>query len=114
MISAGPPIRRNPVHETCSAAISPGGQVIDRSAQIESQGRGIKALAADLRGEDAGALSIATTHTQARYVLPPVLKRFREKYPNVRLHLHQVNSEQIADLASTARIDLAIATGARP
>lgn len=88
-----------------------GTQVIDRASQIVRQARSIKALAADLRRDDAGALSIATTHTQARYVLPPVLKRFREKYPKVRLHLHQGNSEQIADLAATDRIDFAIATG---
>ena len=64
--------------------------------------------------DDAGALSIATTHTQARYVLPPVLKKFRDKYPKVRLHLHQGNSEQIADLAASDRIDFAIATGSSP
>ncbi len=88
-----------------------GSKVIDRASQIVRQARSIKALAADLRRDDAGSLSIATTHTQARYVLPPVLKRFRDKYPKVRLHLHQGNSEQIADLASTDRIDFAIATG---
>jgi LysR family transcriptional regulator, cys regulon transcriptional activator len=88
-----------------------GTKVIDRASQIVRQARSIKALAADLRRDDAGALSIATTHTQARYVLPPVLKKFREKYPKVRLHLHQGNSEQIADLAATDRIDFAIATG---
>ncbi len=91
-----------------------GARVIDRASQIVRQARSIKALAADLRKDDAGALSIATTHTQARYVLPPVLKQFREKYPKVRLHLHQGNSEQIADLAATDRIDFAIATGSSP
>ncbi len=91
-----------------------GAQVIDRASQIVRQARSIKALASDLRKDDAGSLSIATTHTQARYVLPQVLKRFRDKYPKVRLHLHQGNSEQIAELASTDRIDLAIATGASP
>src|SRR3954464_12269300 len=50
-----------------------GNQGIDRAAQIRRQARSIKALAAELRRYDAGALSIATTHTQARYVLPPVL-----------------------------------------
>src|SRR3954469_19526496 len=93
---------------------SAGNQVIDRAAQIVRQARSIKALAAELRRDDAGALSIATTHTQARYVLPPVLKNFRDKYPKVRLHLHQGNSEQIADLAATDRIDFAIATGTSP
>src|SRR4051812_19244727 len=91
-----------------------GATVIDRASQIVRQARSIKALASDLRKDDAGSLSIATTHTQARYVLPPVLKNFRDKYPKVRLHLHQGNSEQIADLASTDRIDFAIATGASP
>ena len=91
-----------------------GNKVIDRAAQIVRQARSIKALAAELRKDDAGALSIATTHTQARYVLPQVLKRFREKYPKVRLHLHQGNSEQIADLAASDRIDFAIATGSSP
>src|SRR6185436_4997235 len=91
-----------------------GNKVIDRAAQIVRQARSIKALAAELRKDDAGSLSIATTHTQARYVLPQVLKRFRDKYPKVRLHLHQGNSEQIADLAATDRIDFAIATGASP
>ena len=91
-----------------------GAKVIDRASQIVRQARSIKALASDLRKDDAGSLSIATTHTQARYVLPQVLKRFRDKYPKVRLHLHQGNSEQIAELASTDRIDLAIATGSSP
>ena len=91
-----------------------GAKVIERATQIVRQARSIKALAAELRKDDAGALSIATTHTQARYVLPPVLKRFREQYPKVRLHLHQGNSEQIAELAATDRIDFAIATGASP
>jgi DNA-binding transcriptional LysR family regulator len=91
-----------------------GNKVIDRASQIVRQARSIKALAAELRKDDAGALSIATTHTQARYVLPQVLKRFREKYPKVRLHLHQGNSEQIADLAASDRIDFAIATGNSP
>src|SRR5262245_59624676 len=93
---------------------SAGAKVIDRASQIVRQARSIKALASDLRKDDSGTLSIATTHTQARYVLPPVLRRFRDKYPKVRLHLHQGNSDQIAELARPDRIDLAIATGASP
>jgi LysR family transcriptional regulator, cys regulon transcriptional activator len=91
-----------------------GNKVIDRASQIVRQARSIKALAAELRRDDAGSLSLATTHTQARYVLPQVLKRFRDKYPKVRLHLHQGNSEQIADLTASGRVDFAIATGASP
>src|SRR5262245_34281223 len=91
-----------------------GNKVIDRASQIVRQARSIKALAAELRRDDAGSLSLATTHTQARYVLPQILKRFRDKYPKVRLHLHQGNSEQIADLAASGRTDFAIATGTSP
>jgi LysR family cys regulon transcriptional activator len=56
-------------------------------------------------------LSIGTTHTQARYVLPPLIQKFRLRYPNVQFHLHQGTSEQIAEMANVDRIDFAIATG---
>ena len=53
-------------------------------------------------------MSIATTHTQARYVLPEVIRAFRERYPRVDLELHQGTSEQIAELVSTNKVDFAI------
>ncbi len=71
----------------------------------------LKAVAADLNQDNRGTLSIATTHTQARYVLPPVVQAFRERYPDVELHLHQGTSEQIAEMVATDRVQLAIATG---
>ena len=58
-----------------------------------------------------GTLSIATTHTQARYVLPGVIREFRDRYPKVSLNLHQGTSEQIADMVAANEIDFAIATG---
>ena len=45
-----------------------------------------RSLAREMSGEQEGTLSIATTHTQARYVLPPTIKRFIEAYPDVALH----------------------------
>ncbi len=71
----------------------------------------IRRTSAELRKADGGTLSIATTHTQARYVLPPVIRAFRMKYPKVRLHLHQGTSEQIAEMVARDRVDFAIATG---
>jgi LysR family cys regulon transcriptional activator len=62
--------------------------------------------------EQEGTLSIATTHTQARYVLPEVIQEFRLRYPKVNLELHQGTSEQIAELVAANRVDFAIATGA--
>ena len=75
-----------------------GNQVIDRATQIVRQARNIKMLAADLRKDDAGDFSIATTHTQARYVLPQVLKKFRDRYPKVRLHLHRIAAGKVTNL----------------
>ena len=92
--------------------VTPAGQqVIDRAIQILREVQNIKRLSDDLKDEERGSLSIATTHTQARYVLPEVIKQFRERYPEVRLHLHQGTSEQIAEMAALDRIDFAIATG---
>jgi LysR family cys regulon transcriptional activator len=92
--------------------VTPAGQqVIDRAMRILREVQNIKRLSDDLKDEERGTLSIATTHTQARYVLPEVVKAFRERYPEVRLHLHQGTSEQIAEMAALDRIDFAIATG---
>lgn len=94
--------------------VTPAGRrVIDRAQKILKEVQGIKRLAEDQKGDGRGTLSIGTTHTQARYVLPPVLRKFRERYPEVELHLHQGTSEQIADMASRDRIDFAINTGSQ-
>lgn len=73
----------------------------------------IRNLASDYYRREEGTLSIATTHTQARYVLPAVVKLFRQRYPQVKLELHQGTSEQIADMVADKTIDLAIATGSQ-
>jgi len=73
----------------------------------------IASLASDLTAEQEGTLSIATTHTQARYVLPEVIRAFRARYPKVDLELHQGTSEQIAELVGTNKVDFAIASGSR-
>ena len=88
-----------------------GQQVIDRALRILQEAQSIKDLSTELRDEGRGALSIGTTHTQARYVLPQVIQQFRAKYPQVRLNLHQGTSEQIAEMVAHDRIDCAIATG---
>lgn len=92
--------------------ITPAGQqVVQRAQRILHEVDSIRRLSADLTNESAGTLSIGTTHTQARYVLPPVIAAFREQYPQVRLHLHQGTSEQIAEMMKSDQIDFAIATG---
>ena len=89
-----------------------GRQVIDRARLIMQEVENIRSLASDYYQEEEGTLSIGTTHTQARYVLPEVIKAFRQLYPSVNLNLHQGTSEQIADMVAAKEIDFAIATGA--
>jgi LysR family cys regulon transcriptional activator len=94
------------------AAITPAGhEVIARARRILREVENIRSLASDMSEEQEGTLSIATTHTQARYVLPDVIQEFRNRYPKVNLELHQGTSEQIAELVATNRVDFAIATG---
>lgn len=90
-----------------------GRQVIDRARLIMQEVDNIRSLASDYYHEEEGTLSIATTHTQARYVLPDVIREFRARYPKVSLNLHQGTSEQIADMVAANEIDFAIATGSR-
>jgi LysR family transcriptional regulator, cys regulon transcriptional activator len=92
--------------------ITPAGQqVIDRALRILQEAQSIKNLAKELGNEDRGTLAIGTTHTQARYVLPPVIREFRRRFPQVKLNLQQGTSEQIAEMVGQDRIDFAIATG---
>jgi LysR family transcriptional regulator, cys regulon transcriptional activator len=95
------------------AALTPGGEVIVATARRALQElNNLKRVGAEFSSEDTGTLSIATTHTQARYVLPPVLKKFTERYPRVRLLLHQGNPGQVADFTVKAAADVGIATEA--
>jgi LysR family transcriptional regulator, cys regulon transcriptional activator len=88
-----------------------GEEIIARAESVLRELRSIRGASAELSNAAGGTLSIATTHTQARYVLPPVIRQFRAKYPGVRLHLHQGTSEQIAEMMTKNTADFAIATG---
>lgn len=95
------------------AEITPAGQqVIKRAEHILLEVRNIKELAQEYADETHGALSIATTHTQACYALPETIQRFRERYPKVRLHIHMGTPTQIAEMAARSEVDFAIATEA--
>ena len=90
-----------------------GAQVIRHALTILREVQNIKGVATEHQGAGRGSLAIGTTHTQARYVLPPIIQRFRARHPDVQFHLHEGTSEQIAQLAQHDRVDLVIATGAR-
>lgn len=94
--------------------LTPLGQHISNRAQsILRETRYLEGLALELRGDGSGSLSIGTTHTQARYVLPALVRKFSTDYPTMKLRLHQGTVEQIADLVKSNSIDLAIATGSK-
>jgi len=91
--------------------ITPVGESIVRMAgDILREVETIKQVAQEYSNEKSGSLSVATTHTQARYALPPVIASFRQSYPDVALHMNQGSPTQIAELAATGAVDFAIAT----
>jgi len=89
---------------------SAGQEVINISQQILSKVEAIKAVAREHTQPDEGRLRIATTHTQARYALPPVIKGFIKKYAKVSLQMSQGTPAQISDAAAKGEADFAIAT----
>jgi LysR family cys regulon transcriptional activator len=95
------------------ASLTPAGTVVVATARKALAEIGnLKRVADEFRREDTGTLSIATTHTQARYVLPKVLQAFAERYPKVRVVLHQGNPRQVAEQTIHGDTDLGIATEA--
>ncbi len=93
-------------------ALTPAGEkVVERASQVLQQIDAIKTLADELRGEVKGRLSLATTQTQARYVLPSIIDAFRKRFGEIDIELHQGTSEQIAQMIAERQVDFAMATG---
>ena len=87
-----------------------GEQVYDLAQRVVRDVENIRKMGQQFSRGDCGNLVIATTHTQARYMLPTGIKRFAERYPKVRLQLRQGNPSQIAEMLATGGADVAIAT----
>lgn len=87
-----------------------GQQIIDMATEVLRRTQTIKQIAQEASEEAVGELTIATTHTQARYALPKVIQQFRAAYPDVNLHMKQGTPAQIAELAASGAADFAIAT----
>lgn len=90
----------------------PGREILAIAERILREAENLKRVSADFTDETRGSLSIVTTHTQARYALPPVIKTFSARYPDVQLRLHQGNPTQIVEMALSGEADIAIATEA--
>lgn len=89
-----------------------GRQVLDSVDRLLMEVGNLRRVGEDHAAQAAGALDVATTHTQARYLLPPVVKRFMARYPGVRLRLHQGNPAQVAEWVAGGAADIGIATEA--
>lgn len=95
-------------------SVTPAGKkIIAIARELLVKTQAIKSVADEYTRPNHGALRIATTNTQARYVLPSVIERFTKQYPEVSLHVHQGSPSQIYDALLSGVVDLAITTEAQ-
>jgi LysR family cys regulon transcriptional activator len=90
----------------------PGKELVDIVERILLDTANIKRLGEQFAASDRGELSIATTHTQARYAMPEAVAKFRKLFPHVHLVLHQGSPQEIAAMLLDGRADIGIATEA--
>ncbi len=88
----------------------PGKALVGIVERILLDASNIKRLAGQLSASEQGSLTVATTHTQARYALPQVVRRFKEAFPRVHLLLHQASPAEIVALLQSGEADIGIAT----
>lgn len=95
-------------------AITPAGKkIIAIARELLVKTQAIRAIAEEYTQPDHGVLRIATTNTQARYMLPAVVEKFSKKYPNVSLHVHQGSPNQLSDALLSGEVDFVIVTEAQ-
>lgn len=91
---------------------SAGEEIIKISQEILARVESIKSVAGEHTHPEMGTLNISTTHTQARYALPDVIKGFTVRYPKVSLHMHQGTPSQMSEAITKGTANFAIATEA--
>lgn len=88
----------------------PGQHVLKSIEVIMREVGNLKRIGEQFSAQDSGTLSIATTHTQARYVLPTPVAKLRRQFPQVNVSLHQGNPEQVASMLLDESADVGLAT----
>ena len=88
----------------------PGRAVIAIAERMLADVANLKRAGEDFAGEKIGMLTVATTHTQARYALPKAVAAFKRRYPKVQLFIHQGNPTQICEEVARGEADLCVAT----
>ena len=94
------------------ALTEPGRTVVQVIERLLAEAENLRQVGKEFADRDSGSLTIATTHTQARYALPGVVQQFRAQYPKVRLSLQQGSPTQLAQMVIAGQADVAIATEA--
>ncbi|MDE1953465.1 MAG: CysB family HTH-type transcriptional regulator [Betaproteobacteria bacterium] len=89
---------------------APGEEVLRSVEVILREVNNLKRIGQNYAAQDSGQLTIAATHTQARYRLPQVIAEFRRRFPRVQVHLIQGNPDQVAHAVLEERADLGLAT----
>ncbi|MEJ8845623.1 CysB family HTH-type transcriptional regulator [Variovorax rhizosphaerae] len=90
----------------------PGGHVLPIIERVLMESSNLRHAGQEFVAQQSGVLSVAATHSQARYALPVAVQEFRAHYPNVRLHLHQGSPKQIVQMLLEGEVDVGIATEA--
>lgn len=88
----------------------PGKIIVNLAERVLRELDNIRRVGEEFTQKDRGTLTIATTHNQARYFLPPAVKQFMQEYPNVTLTIHQGNPSQVAEQVVSGEADIGIAT----
>lgn len=90
----------------------PGVAILPIVQRLLLDAENLKRAGKDFSDQSQGKLTVAATHSQARYALPQVVKDFRDQFPNVTLHLHQGSPKQIAEMLLSGEADIGVATEA--
>ena len=90
----------------------PGGHVLPIIERMLLDSSNLRKAGEEFVSRQSGLLSIAATHSQARYALPMAVQEFRSQFPNVTLHLHQGSPAHVAEMLLSGEADVGIATEA--
>ncbi|QRX81885.1 CysB family HTH-type transcriptional regulator [Glaciimonas sp. PAMC28666] len=88
----------------------PGKGILQIVEKLLQEAENLRQASKEYSGETTGTLTIAATHTQARYALPRVVQGFRARFPDVRIALQQSSPEHIAEWVISGKADVGIAT----
>ncbi len=95
-----------------TAVTDPGREVLKIAERLLRDLDNLRSVGREFGAEEEGTLTLATTHTQARYVLPPIIGAFMQRHPNVRVSLRQGSPSQVCGYVLAGEADIAIATEA--